>query len=125
MISSEVGELELGAEAELCQARGIEFISLPIPDRRLPPSSEAFVDLARQLEARLAKGSTILLHCRAGIGRSGKLAATVLILAGVDAQPTLKRIQTARGCPIPDTGEQRDWIISLGQRLTSAGVSRQ
>jgi protein-tyrosine phosphatase len=119
MTSSEAEELELKAEAELCRAKGIEFVSLPIPDRGLPPSQESFVGLARQLEARLAKGTRILLHCRAGIGRSGMLAATVLILAGVAVEAALKRIQTARGCPVPDTGEQRDWILSLSHRLRS------
>ena len=73
----------LGLEGERLEARahGMEFISFPIPDMGLPASVTEFASITKTLFAQVNDGSNTLVHCRAGIGRSGLLTAGVLLHA--------------------------------------------
>jgi protein-tyrosine phosphatase len=104
---------ELGLEEELAKAYevGLDFLSHPIPDREVPGDMAAFRAFAKKIAGRLRKGEQIGIHCRASIGRSTILAACVLIQLGWTPREALKAIERARGCPVPDTPEQRDWIV--------------
>ena len=110
----EVSELGLQREAELCPARGIEFISFPIPDRGVPDARQA-LEIARSIADGIAGGRSIAVHCRAGIGRSSMIAACAMICSGIEASEALTLIRAARGVIVPDTEEQRDWIIAFGK----------
>ena len=50
------------------------------------------------------------VHCRQGLGRSALLAACVLVVGGVDVPTAIDRLTKARGCAVPETAEQREWI---------------
>src|SRR5262245_52411618 len=50
-------ELGLDREEELCDADGIAFVSLPVPDLDVPPDPESFVRSVRQLAARIRDGA--------------------------------------------------------------------
>jgi protein-tyrosine phosphatase len=114
---SEVGEMELSAEAESCRRNGIEFLSLEIPDRGLPDSHDEVVALAHQLAESVRQGKSVLIHCRAGIGRSTMLAAAVLVDLGESPIQALDNIAAARRLPVPDTHEQRQWILALARAV--------
>jgi len=110
----EVSELGLQREAELCRACGIEFISFPIPDRGVPDIEQAS-DIARSIADGIASGHSIAVHCRAGIGRSSMIAACAMICSGIEAGEALALIREARGVIVPDTDEQRDWVVAFGR----------
>jgi len=107
----EVSELGLQGEPDMCRGKGIGFLSFPIPDRGVPDVREAR-HLAEMLAREIANGRSVAIHCRAGIGRSSLLAACVLVCSGVDAHEALQLIKDARGVSVPDTEEQRDWVLS-------------
>jgi protein-tyrosine phosphatase len=111
----EVSELGLQREAELCRASGIEFVSFPIPDRGVPEPGPGALQIASSIAGGVAKGRSIAIHCRAGIGRSSMIAASALIRSGIEASDALARIKEARGLSVPDTDEQRDWIEAFGR----------
>ncbi len=89
------------------------FLSFPVPDRGLPESRSVALRLAHDLAARLTDGQTVLIHCRAGIGRSAVITAGVMIRLGVDATEALGRIAAARSVRVPDTDEQRAWVVGI------------
>jgi protein-tyrosine phosphatase len=115
---AEIDELDLDREEELSQAQDIEFISFPITDREVPTSNEAMIALAHRLEAALTSGKSVGLHCRQGIGRSSLLAACVLVASGEDSAESFERITKARGRPVPDTVEQKEWVKTLAPELS-------
>jgi polymorphic toxin system DSP-PTPase phosphatase-like protein len=119
----EVLELELQREADLCGARGIDFVSFPIPDRGVPDRDGA-TQMARALAARLRERRAIAIHCRAGIGRSSIMAACVLIMSGIEAERALALIKGARGLNVPDTDEQRDWVMAFGKAVARHGAKQ-
>ncbi len=120
LTTEEIAELDLIGEKELCERAGIDFISFSIVDRGLPPSDEAALKLVRRLEQGLARAAKIAIHCRQGIGRASVVAACVLAASGVDPALAFERIASARGCAVPDTSGQREWVLRFARDRLSA-----
>lgn len=106
----EVRELELADEAGLCRAREMAFTSFPIPDRQVPSSIHEARILVEALHDLIASGKAVAIHCRAGIGRSGMIAASVLKTFDLDVSRAFALIADARGVAVPDTAAQHDWV---------------
>jgi protein-tyrosine phosphatase len=108
-------ELELGLESEsaACSTGGIEFRSFPIPDRQVPSTAVPFLRFIESLHQELLQGRSIAAHCRAGIGRSSLLLASLMRLEGHTVEDAFRRISQARGLEVPDTPEQVSWVKNL------------
>ena len=119
LTQEESAELDLAHEAELSQAQNIQFIEFPIPDRSIPFSRRATLELLEELHQLLVKGKNVGIHCRQGIGRSAVIAACLLVFLGLDPETAFRRISVARGCTTPETTEQRDWVIAFARELRS------
>jgi protein-tyrosine phosphatase len=115
LTTPEIDELGLADEANACAAAGLELVAVPVIDRGVPDSHEAFADAVTRLSDLMAGGKTVGIHCRAGIGRSAMLAAALLIAAGDSPPEAFERVRAARGVAVPDTPEQRSWIESFAQ----------
>ncbi len=109
---SERLEVGLAGEAAAAQHAGLEFVTIPIPDRSVPDLATVLPRL-RELVAQLNAGGHVVTHCRFGIGRASLLAAALLVLEGVDPDEAWRRLTHARGQRVPDTDEQRRWIATL------------
>jgi protein-tyrosine phosphatase len=110
--SDEAGLLGLSEESKVAEAHGIRFISFPIPDRGVPASEPAAFSLIASVASALEEGKNIAVHCRQGIGRSGLIAASVLT-SGVSPEDAIKAVSSARGLAVPETSEQRLWVLRL------------
>jgi len=106
----EVRELGLTEEANLCRSRHMTFTTFPIPDRQTPSSTSETRILVEALHDLIASGKAVAIHCRAGIGRSGLIAASILKRFGLEVESAFALIADARGIAVPDTAEQRDWV---------------
>lgn len=108
----ELDELGLTDEPAAAAAAGLQFVALPIPDRAVPDRT-AILPALHGLTERLCGGAHVVTHCRAGIGRSSLLAASLLILGGVDPDTAWDHVERARGLAVPDTAEQRERTMGL------------
>ena len=100
------------AERDLCDEFGIAFLWFPIRDGSVPPSIGMFNSLIATLGEAVATGKSVAIHCRAGIGRSALVAAAVLNYLHIDAGSGLDMVAEARKAEVPQTEEQRQWILS-------------
>ncbi len=116
-------ELGLDNEEKLCCANGIAFVSFSIVDRSIPSSFEAFSELMAKLAEQLTEGENVAVHCRQGIGRAALVAICLLTLAGVEPAAAIERVGAARGCSVPETEAQRQWIADIAKRM-SRGLSK-
>jgi len=110
----EMAELDLEGEAVAAAAAGIEFVQLPTPDRGLPDRAE-LTRLLPTLVASLDAGEHVATHCRYAIGRSSLLAAAILVATGTKPDEAWRLLAEARGRPVPDTDEQRNYVASLAE----------
>lgn len=124
LMPEEVEDLNLGDEAKILSAQGIRFLSLPIPDRDIPPSDGSAIEFARALLDQLMDGRDVLVHCRQGAGRSGMIAAAVLIAGGASVDYALHRISAARGVTVPETPAQERWLEHVAPILPAVSAPR-
>jgi len=117
-------DLQLSEESKLAPAHGLRFVSLPIEDRGVPPSWEDASRAIAQTAEMLRQGKNVAVHCRQGIGRSGVLAAALLIKGGNTPGDALTQISSARGLTVPETPEQMAWIQEFSQREAPSAVIR-
>jgi protein-tyrosine phosphatase len=106
----EADELGLSAEANACAGAGIVFYSFPVSDRGTPPSAVSFSRFVEGLRREAHAGRSIAVHCRASIGRSSVLLASLLCQEGFTPKEAFRRLSLARGLQVPDTVDQVRWV---------------
>src|SRR6218665_2275217 len=81
---------------------------LPMRDFGLGADPAAFRQGVEQLSHSLVLGDQVLLHCAAGIGRTGRVAACVLKNLGLSADQALREVRGAGSNP--QSALQSGWI---------------
>ena len=107
---AEAKDLGLEAEETAALGAGMRFLNFPIADRGTPSDVQAFEGFLAELERAMRDGRKVGIHCRACIGRSSVVAASLLVRAGLKDAEAWRQIRTARGTSVPDTAEQRRWV---------------
>ena len=102
--------LDLKREAHEAKACGMKFASLPIPDRQVPNSESEVSAALDRLDVDLSAGKNVIVHCRQKVGRTGLVAACLLVTKGLTPEAVVKALSAARGNQVPETAEQRRWI---------------
>lgn len=108
---SEAIDLGLAAERDLAERLGIEFVSYPVLDRTTPGDIGGFRQLVARLADAVRAGKHVGAHCRGCIGRATITTAAILIQLGYNPADALAMVEKARGCTVPDTPEQLNWIM--------------
>jgi protein-tyrosine phosphatase len=91
----------------------------PIPDLHAPPLESAR-PLVADLACHLDRGEGVLLHCGAGMGRAGTVAAAVLLHYGLPLEEALDQVARARPGAGPEVGAQLDLLQALALEAGSA-----
>jgi protein-tyrosine phosphatase len=112
-------ELDLEGQGSCCDSCAIEFWRFPIHDRSISTLQEG-AEFLQRLKTKLAQNKAVVIHCRMGIGRSGMLSAAMLVLEGEDPLNAWDRVSHARETRVPDTEEQRQWLVRLADHLSAA-----
>jgi len=110
LTSEEAKGLGLEDEAKHVKARGMQFVSFPIPDREVPDSDTKVAAALERLDADLSAGRNVVIHCRQGVGRSGLISAALLVMKGFTPEVAIKSLSASRGTSVPETAGQRRWI---------------
>src|SRR5258708_10640129 len=104
--SEEAAQLDLVQEAGVAKSKGVDFISFPIPDRGVPASMQAALSLLGKIAKVLGAGKNVAVHCRQGIGRSGSIAARVLVTSGIWVEKSSEVVSVSRGQSVQVTTHQ-------------------
>jgi ADP-ribosyl-[dinitrogen reductase] hydrolase len=108
-----LGVRDLPAMARLA---GLAWHHVPIADFGVP-EGEALVrwrDLSPRIHRALEGREQIAIHCRAGLGRSGTLAALILTERGIAPADAIARVRAARPGAI-ETQAQEAFIHAQGE----------
>lgn len=93
----------------------VSWTHFPIRDFDIPSDvdTRAWSALETILAARLKNGGSVLIHCRAGFGRSGMMAARLLMACGSTPDDAVETVRNARPGTI-ETPAQLDWARNAG-----------
>lgn len=115
---AEEKDFQLQAEGEQIRKQDLEFYSFPIADMQVPRSEAKLAQALDRVAAMLSSGKNVVVHCRQGIGRTGLIAACLLIKSGISPGAALEAVSATRGTTVPETAEQRDWIERYAPAVT-------
>ena len=109
--------VDLTEEGEYGIARydpaGARHVRFPVPDHGVPDGKE-MAAILDALDAGLADGAGVYVHCLAGAGRTGTVAGCWLVRHGLTGDEALAAIAKRRGVacrPSPETPEQRALVL--------------
>ena len=90
---------------------GIRWLHLPIADGCIPDSrfEKAWDSTGKELRQVLTNGGRIVLHGRRGLGRSGTIAARLLVEFGMTPCEAFAAVRRTRPRAI-QTSEQEDYV---------------
>jgi hypothetical protein len=77
---------------------GMRWVHLPIRDVWVPEETfeASWAISGRELRSTLRRGGSVLIHCRGGLGRTGLVAARLLVELGMDAHDAIAAVRRAR-----------------------------
>lgn len=99
----------------IVQESGIQYLYLPIEDFS-PPTMDQIDKFVRFVDDVRAGGGAVMVHCFAGVGRTGTMLATYLVKEGLTAQEAIDRVRKTRPGSI-ETYQQEEAIFEWEARL--------
>ena len=98
MEADELQSCQVGTIGDFCAKIGIEWYHLPIRDVDIPDHQfeQVWSYAGTQLRRSLNRGERVLLHCRGGLGRTGTIAARLLVELGWDSKKAIETVRKSR-----------------------------
>ena len=110
------GVPDLGPRA---QAAGLTYRRFPVPDQGTPEVADA-LELVRWCREATQRGQTVVVTCMGGLGRSGTLAACLLVSAGTAPEAAIAAVRAARGPRALETIAQEDFVVMFASAISGA-----
>jgi ADP-ribosyl-[dinitrogen reductase] hydrolase len=116
LTTAEMRKLGIGDLRAATAEAGLGWVHAPIDDFAPPDAAfdSGWESLGPLIHAHLDQGETVLIHCRAGLGRSGTIAALILIERGMTAAEAIDHVRRHRRGAI-ETAEQERYLNRKAQ----------
>ena len=108
LTEEELRDLGIANLPDALDVHGIERLWLPIRDGSVPTpqQTDEAMALLRAVMDRLEDGHTVVVHCRAGQGRSGMVAAMVLAAMGATPSEAIARVRQVQARAVETVGQE-------------------
>ncbi len=111
-------ELELNAASELpalSAAQSLLWLHLPVADEQVPLADfdAAWPVAMAQIAELLAADKAVAIHCKGGSGRTGLIAARILIELGIERSEAVSLVQALRPKAIQHPAHA-GWLAQFG-----------
>lgn len=118
MTSAELEKNNVADIGKQCEALGLRWFHQAIEDDNVPQEEflQAWPETSRQLHQLLAQDGSVVLHCKGGSGRTGLLAAHLLLELGTPLSEAQDAIQALRpnAFTVP---KHCDYMAAVAQKI--------
>lgn len=106
--------LQVPTLGETVAQLNLRWIHLPIRDVDVPDErfEQGWQTAGPEIHRRIDVGERILIHCRGGIGRTGLVAAQLLVERGCPPRDAIHRVRAVRPGAI-ETQAQEQYVLAL------------
>jgi len=119
LTTTEMLDLKVGGLEEAVKGSGIRYYRLPIEDGDIPDATfeKSWETAGAQLREELLRGGKILIHCKGGLGRSGMIAACLLVeLGAATPEEAIRRVRVSRPGAIETPAQEQHVLAMKAQR---------
>ena len=95
---------------------GMDYLHLPIPDMS-PPTLEKIEEFLAFSTVCIEKGKPVLVHCKAGLGRTGTMLACYLVERGHEPATAIYKVRAER----PGSIETHEQGMAIFRYASSVG----
>ena len=106
-------------DRDMVEKYGLDYCHLPIPNFA-PPSHEQIIEFVEFCDRKHEEGTAVMVHCLAGLGRTGTMLACYLVWTGISAGEAIREVRGKRPGAI-ETDDQEQAIYRFEDWLTSSG----
>lgn len=113
MLDLRVEDLEVAVKGS-----GIRYYRLPIEDSDVPDATfeETWKTAGAQFREVLFRGGKILIHCKGGLGRSGMIAARLLVeLGAATPEEAIRQVRASRPGAIETRAQEQHVLATIIQ----------
>lgn len=98
MADAELAENAAAELGQVCQQMGLQWYQLPVADDAAPADNfqTAWQKHSTEILQHLQAGETLAIHCKGGSGRTGLIAAQIVLAAGGELNATIAAVQALR-----------------------------
>ena len=91
----------------------IQWYHFPIQDMCIPNKriKDTWSEISAGLRSTIICGGNVLIHCRGGLGRSGMIAARILVELGWNPEPAIQKVREVRPGAI-ETTDQESFVFA-------------
>jgi protein-tyrosine phosphatase/predicted esterase len=115
----ELDLLRIADLPERCTERGIRVIRFPFGDFSTPDSIEEVMSLTAEIIRIARRGGMVAIHCWAGLGRTGLVAACCLAARGLSSSDAVAAVRRCRPRAI-ENRDQEEFIDQFAAILAAA-----
>ena len=112
---------ESSLDKSIVQENDFEYKHIPVADMA-PPSIEKIKEFIAFTEECLVKEKAVLVHCSAGLGRTGTMLSCYLVGNGTEPFEAIQRIRQLRPGSV-ETLEQEMRVLEYADSIGSDSVS--
>ena len=113
MLDLKVEDLEVAVKGS-----GIRYYCLPIEDGNIPDATfeKSWNTIGAQLREELLRGGKILIHCKGGLGRSGMIAARLIVeLGAATPEEAIRQVRASRPGAIETHAQEKHVLATKAQ----------